>query len=203
MTAEILSVGTELLLGDIVNTNAAFLSRELANLGIAVYRQATVGDNHERLTAQIKQSLENADMVIISGGLGPTLDDITKPVAAEYFGRKLVIHEESLERIKKRFEHRELPENVHLNALIPEGATALQNDFGSAPGCIIEENGKSKSENYRLHSELLGLYPPLNVSNEISKDKNIVSPNNPVADAKIQAACNDNNQKENNFFICN
>ena len=143
MTAEILSVGTELLLGDIVNTNAAFLSRELAKLGISVYHQATVGDNHDRLTAQLGQSFAKADCVIISGGLGPTQDDITKAVAAEYFGRGLTMHEESLERIKRRFAHRELPVNVERNAIIIEGAEALPNDNGSAPGIIVEQDGKT------------------------------------------------------------
>jgi len=103
MVAEILSVGTELLLGNIVNTNAAFLSQELASLGISVFHQATVGDNHGRLFCAIDSAFKNADLVVISGGLGPTQDDITKTVAADYFGQKLILHEESFERIKTRF----------------------------------------------------------------------------------------------------
>jgi len=143
MTAEILSVGTELLLGTIVNTNAAFLSEALAKLGIAVYSQATVGDNHDRLMLQLQQSFGKADMLIVSGGLGPTQDDITKSVAAEYFGQALVMHEESLNRIKARFAGRELPDNVERNALVLENAEILLNDNGAAPGIIIEKDGKT------------------------------------------------------------
>jgi len=144
MIAEILSVGTELLLGNIVDTNAAFLSQELAGLGVSVFRQTTVGDNHKRLFAALENAFQNADIVIISGGLGPTQDDITKEVAAEYFGRELFLHEESLQRIKTRFASRgrELPTNTNRNAIIPEGSIVLPNDNGSAPGVIIEENGK-------------------------------------------------------------
>jgi len=145
MTAEILSVGTELLLGNIVDTNAAFLSQELAGLGVAVFRQTTVGDNHGRLFSALKSAFENADVAIISGGLGPTQDDITKAVAAEYFGRGLYLHEESLERIKKRFaiRGRDLPQNSEKNAIIPECAQVLPNDFGSAPGVILTDEGKT------------------------------------------------------------
>ena len=146
MTAEIISVGTELLLGTIVNTNAAFLSRKLADLGIAIYSQSTVGDNHERLMAGIKHAFgkdEKTDIVIISGGLGPTQDDITKDVAAKYFNRGLVMHEESLDRIKIRFADQERKlGNESRNALIPENADVLPNDNGLAPGIIIEESGK-------------------------------------------------------------
>ena len=142
ITAEILSVGTELLLGTIVNTNAAFLSRELAKLGVAVYSQTTVGDNQKRLVSALSQAFQKADMVITIGGLGPTQDDITKEGAAEYFGLKMVMDEPSLERIKIRFGVRTLPENVEKNALVPETSTTLQNDNGSAPGICIEQNGK-------------------------------------------------------------
>ncbi|MCL2371996.1 MAG: competence/damage-inducible protein A [Defluviitaleaceae bacterium] len=142
MTAEILSVGTELLLGNIVDSNAAFLSRELAAVGVAVYRRSTVGDNKARLLQAFEAAFAGADMVVASGGLGPTLDDITKVAAAEFFGRQLVVHEESLARIKARFTGRELPENVQRNALVPEGAATLPNDFGSAPGIVLEEKGK-------------------------------------------------------------
>ena len=139
MTAEILSVGTELLLGNIVDTNAAFLSQELAGLGVSVFRQTTVGDNHKRLLNALKHAFDSADMVIISGGLGPTQDDITKAAAAEYFGQKLVLHEESMERIRQRFaaRGRDIPESAHLNAVIPENARVLPNDNGSAPGVVL------------------------------------------------------------------
>jgi len=144
MVAEILSVGTELLLGNIVNTNAAFLSQELAGLGVSIYRETTVGDNHKRLFSALENAFESADMIIISGGLGPTQDDITKEVAAEYFGRGLVLHEESLERIKVRFaaRGREIPISTDRNAIIPENSLVLPNDNGSAPGVVIEQDGK-------------------------------------------------------------
>jgi len=145
MTAEIMSVGTELLLGNIVDTNAAFLSQELAGLGVSVFRQTTVGDNHKRLLSALTHAFESTDMVIISGGLGPTQDDITKAAAAEYFGQKLILHEESMQRIRLRFaaRGRDLPENAQLNAIIPENAKVFQNDNGSAPGVAIENNGKT------------------------------------------------------------
>jgi len=142
MTAEILSVGTELLLGNIVDTNAAFLSQELAGIGISVFRQTTVGDNHGRLFCALTSAFENAEMVIVSGGLGPTQDDITKAVSAEYFGRELVMHKESLERAEARFAGRRMPENIERNAIIPSGSQVLKNDNGTAPGVVIEGEGK-------------------------------------------------------------
>ena len=94
--AEILCVGTELLMGDIVNTNAAYISRRLARLGIGVYRQAVVGDNPARLAEDVRAALSRSDLVIMSGGLGPTYDDLTKETVASVFGRKLTMHAPSL-----------------------------------------------------------------------------------------------------------
>jgi len=142
MTAEILAVGTEILLGNIVNQNAAFLSCELAQLGVAVYTHTAVGDNHERLAAAFERAFERADIVITTGGLGPTSDDITKAVAAAYFGLETEIHEESLQRIKNRFQGQALPENTERNALVPKTAKIFTNDNGCAPGICIEKNGK-------------------------------------------------------------
>jgi len=142
MTAEILSVGTELLLGNIVNTNAAFIAQELAKLGISTYNQSTVGDNHERLVAAFAHAFETSDMVITIGGLGPTLDDITKAAAAEYFGVGLVMHEETLSKIEAHSAGR-FSENIGRNAIIPEGCEILLNDHGQAPGVVIEKNGKT------------------------------------------------------------
>ena len=102
-SAEILCVGTELLLGDIVNTNAAFLSQKLAELGICVYRHTAVGDNPARLRDALSRALESADMVITSGGLGPTYDDLTKETVAEYFGREMELDAHSLGRIEEYF----------------------------------------------------------------------------------------------------
>jgi len=135
-------VGTEILLGSIVNANAAFLSRELAKLGIAVYRHTSSGDNHERLTHAFSEGFKQADIVITTGGLGPTQDDITKEVAAKFFGLNLVMHEESQKRIFERFAGRALPESVNRNALVPETAKILPNEHGSAPGICLKRDGK-------------------------------------------------------------
>ena len=102
-SAEILCVGTELLLGDIINTDAAYLSRQLAELGIPVYYQGVVGDNPERLTAALGAALGRAELVVMSGGLGPTCDDLTKETVARLFGREMELHEPSLERIRTYF----------------------------------------------------------------------------------------------------
>ena len=142
MIAEVLGIGTELLLGDIANTNAQFLSRELAVLGITVYGHTAVGDNGQRLSAALKHAFSKADMVVACGGLGPTQDDITKEVAAEYFGKEMVLHEPSWQAIKTRFGDRVLPDNVIRNAMVPEGCTILPNNHGSAPGVLMEEGGK-------------------------------------------------------------
>ena len=142
MIAEVLGIGTELLLGDIANTNAQFLSRELAALGITVYGHTAVGDNHARLSAALEYAFSKADMVVACGGLGPTLDDITKEVAAEYFGREMVLCEDSWQAIQKRFAGRKLSENVKRNAMVPEGSIILPNNHGSAPGVCLEQDGK-------------------------------------------------------------
>ncbi len=143
--AEILCVGTELLIGDIVNTNAAYLARRLGTLGIGVYRQSVVGDNPERLAADLSTALERADLVITSGGLGPTADDLTKEIAAKVFGRSMSMHQPSLARIEAYFAAtgREMTPNNRKQALMPEGATVFPNDYGTAPALALErEDGK-------------------------------------------------------------
>ena len=142
MIAEVLGVGTELLLGDIANTNAQFLSRELAGLGITVYGHTAVGDNAARLKAALAHAFGKADMVVACGGLGPTQDDITKEVSAAYFGREMVVDEVSWQAIQARFHGRELPENVIRNAMVPEGSVLFPNHHGSAPGVCLEVDGK-------------------------------------------------------------
>ena len=142
MIAEVLGVGTELLLGDIANTNAQFLSRELAGLGITVYGHTAVGDNPTRLRAALEYAFGKADMVVACGGLGPTQDDITKEVAAAFFGKEMVLDEPSWKAIKNRFTGRDMPENVIRNAMVPEGCTILPNNHGSAPGVCLEKDGK-------------------------------------------------------------
>lgn len=145
MKAEIMAVGTELLLGDILNTNAQFLAQELANLGIEVYYQTVVGDNPKRLKDTIFHAFSRADLIITTGGLGPTEDDLTKETAAEYFGEKLVLDEKALEWIKKGFARtgRVMTSNNIKQAMVPENyCTVLYNDHGTAPGIIMEKNGK-------------------------------------------------------------
>jgi len=142
MIAEIISVGTELLLGDTVNTNAAFLGRELAKIGVSVYHQTTVGDNPARLTAAFEESYaRGADLVIAIGGLGPTEDDITKEVAAEYFNRTLELHEPTWTAIKELFARNSSPvaKNNKKQAMLPVGCHVLKNPNGSAPGVYMEE----------------------------------------------------------------
>ena len=145
MRAEIMAVGTELLLGDILNTNAQFLAQELANLGIDVYYQTVVGDNPQRLKDTIYHAFSRADLIITTGGLGPTEDDLTKETAAEYFGEKLVLDEKAFNRIKTYFDRtgRVMTQNNVKQAMVPENnCTVLYNDNGTAPGIIIEKNGK-------------------------------------------------------------
>ena len=139
-SAEILCVGTELLLGEVINTNAAYLSLRLAELGISVYHQSVVDDNPGRLSEELSASLERADLVILTGGLGPTCDDLTKETAAELFGLPLVEDEKALNDIKSFFAKtgRIMSENNAKQALVPEGCHVLYNDWGTAPGMAIE-----------------------------------------------------------------
>jgi len=145
MTAEILCVGTELLLGNIVNTNSAFLSRELAAIGIFTYYQSVVGDNAKRLKESLALSISRADIVIITGGLGPTYDDLTKETVAEYFGLNMKMHEESLERLKKFFSqfNREMTPNNKKQAMMPDGCIVFRNNYGTAPALAVEGKGKT------------------------------------------------------------
>lgn len=144
MTVELISVGTELLLGNIVNTNAAYLAEKCADLGLSCFYQSVVGDNEERLGAVLKAALERSDIVILSGGLGPTEDDLTKEVSAKVMGRQLVMHEPSKKRIEEYFTSRnmELTENNWKQAMMPEGAIAVNNENGTALGVIIEDGEK-------------------------------------------------------------
>lgn len=145
MKAEIISVGTEILLGDIVNTNSQFLAKELASLGIEVYHQSTVGDNKQRLLECFDESLKRSDLVITTGGLGPTGDDMTKETAAEYFGQELELHKPSLEVLESFFVKtgRKMAENNMKQVYFPKGAIVLKNNNGTAPGAILKKNDKS------------------------------------------------------------
>lgn len=144
MNAEIIAVGTELLLGQIVNTNAQFLSQELAALGIGLYCQTVVGDNPARLTEAVRQALQRAEVIILTGGLGPTADDLTRETVAEAMGRPLQFDEQIWQVISARMQRfgRQIPENNKRQATVPAGATSLPNPNGTAPGIAIEADGQ-------------------------------------------------------------
>ena len=142
-TVEILSVGTELLLGNIANTDAQMLSQGLSELGLNVFWHTVVGDNLQRAEEAVALAKKRADIIITTGGLGPTCDDLTKNVLAEAFGRKLVFDEGSAERIRSYFNRigRTMTDNNLQQAMLPEGCTILPNDWGTAPGCAFEADG--------------------------------------------------------------
>jgi nicotinamide-nucleotide amidase len=143
-TAEILAVGTELLLGNIANTNAQYLSQELSALGINVYWHTVVGDNPQRLRQALETARSRADIILATGGLGPTYDDLTKQTICEAFGLPLVLHGDILEGIRVFYRealHREMPANNFQQALLPQGCTVFRNAVGTAPGCAFESGG--------------------------------------------------------------
>lgn len=142
LSAEILCTGEELLLGDIVNTNAAFLSAELTKLGICVKTQSVVGDNPKDLKVEVACGLGFYDIIIISGGLGPTKDDLTKETVAELFKRKMQLHEPSIEAIKAYFSktNRVMSKNNEKQAMMPEGAIVFPNNYGTAPALALEND---------------------------------------------------------------
>jgi len=145
MTAELIAVGTELLLGDIVNTNAAFLSRELAKLGINVFTQTVVGDNKQRLHLAIDHAFgRGADVLIICGGLGPTEDDITKEALAEFWGIEMVFHEPTWKKVEIIFQNSgtRCPSNNRKQAMILEGSHVFNNPNGIAPGLCVTSSSK-------------------------------------------------------------
>ncbi len=141
MVVELVSVGTEILMGNIVNTNAAYLAEQCTALGLLCYYQTTVGDNEKRLLETVQTAMKRADLVILSGGLGPTKDDITKEVCAKACGRKLVMDGASRVAIEKYFEKmgKEPTENNWKQAQVPEKSIVLPNPNGTAPGLIIED----------------------------------------------------------------
>ncbi len=145
MIVELISVGTELLLGNIVNTNARFLAEKCALLGLSMYNQVVVGDNRERLADAVKTALSRSDLVILTGGLGPTEDDLTKETCAEAMGYGLVEDAHTRARIEEYFKNsifKEITDNNWKQAMVPEGAIVLDNNNGTAPGLILEKDGK-------------------------------------------------------------
>ncbi len=145
MNAEILAVGTELLMGQIANTNAQYLSRRLADLGIRVLYHSVVGDNPERLSESLALALSRSDVVLLTGGLGPTKDDLTKETVAAAFGMELVRDEAVFAQISAFFHKigREMVESNAKQAFLPKGSTLVPNRNGTAPGCLIERDGKT------------------------------------------------------------
>lgn len=150
MITELISVGTEILLGNIVNTNSAYLSEKCALLGLSVYYQDVVGDNEGRMRDVIRTALDRSDIVILTGGLGPTEDDITKEVTADLMGmplkedshsRKLI--DKYLKEYEKNNPQRRITKNNYKQAMVPEGAIVLDNHNGTAPGLILEKKGKT------------------------------------------------------------
>lgn len=141
MRTEIIAVGTELLLGEIVNTDAPMIAQGLAELGIGVYFQTVCGDNPDRLKSVLEVAKQRADLIITTGGLGPTADDLTKETIAAAFGKGLVRDEESMARLREHFKGRTMTKNNEKQADVPEGCTVFQNDWGTAPACAFEGEG--------------------------------------------------------------
>lgn len=143
MNAEIISVGTELLLGETINTDAADVARLLSEFGINVFWQTVVGDNPGRLEQIVRRAKERSDMIITTGGLGPTCDDLTKETVAAAFGKKLVLNKEEEARLRGLYKERNtyMTENHLQQVMLPEGCTVLVNDWGTAPGCAFEADG--------------------------------------------------------------
>ncbi|MCX7599665.1 MAG: competence/damage-inducible protein A [Armatimonadetes bacterium] len=144
MRAEIISVGTELLLGEIIDTNAAYLSQRLARLGVDVLYRVTVGDNLGRLADQIRQSMQRAEIVILCGGLGPTEDDLTREAVAEATGKRLIRLPEIEQWLREFFttRGRQITPNNLRQAQVPEGGRTLPNEVGTAPGVVVEAEGR-------------------------------------------------------------
>ncbi len=145
MVVELISVGTEILMGNIVNTNAAYLAEQCVRLGLNCYYQDVVGDNEERLSSTLKMALDRSDVVILSGGLGPTPDDLTKEVAAKVAGVNLYMDEESKAAIAEYFARigKDPTNNNWKQAMMPVGSTVFPNNNGTAPGCAIKVGEKS------------------------------------------------------------
>ncbi len=158
MNAEILCVGTELLHGDIVNTNAQYISKKFAEIGIDVHYQSVVGDNPDRMKEGFHLGFSRADIVICTGGLGPTKDDITKEILADYFNLEMVYDEDSFEHVKTMYARfrKDMPKNNMRQTYFPKGSKILKNDNGTANACILRE--KTNEGQYKIGILLPG--PP-------------------------------------------
>ena len=140
-SAEIIAIGTELLLGEISDINTAFIAKALNQIGIDIYRTSIVGDNQSRITDLIKHSIKRAQIVITTGGLGPTVDDPTRQAVADVYGEKLIFHEHLWEQIQSRFRafNRIPTANNKRQAFIPQNAIPIENPVGTAPAFYIYE----------------------------------------------------------------
>ena len=152
MPAEIISIGDEILIGQITNTNAQWMAQQLNLIGISVSRLTTVGDNREDMLSVLKEAQARANIILITGGLGPTSDDITKPVLCEFFNTKLVFNETCFEDVKFQFESRgiKMPEVNRGQAEVPENCTPIRNKNGTAPGLFFEIQASDKSKDKPL-----------------------------------------------------
>jgi len=146
MRAEIITIGDELLIGQVINTNAAYLGRELGALGIPVMRETTVGDDLAATLKEFRRAWNSSDVVIVTGGLGPTHDDISKAAVAKFFRAKMSLHKPTLKAVRERFArlgYKTMPEINIGQAMVPEGFVALRNERGTAPGLLLHQNGKT------------------------------------------------------------
>jgi nicotinamide-nucleotide amidase len=146
MRAEIITIGDELLIGQVINTNAAFLGRELSSLGIPMVRETTVGDDLKPILKEFRRAWKESDVVIVTGGLGPTHDDISKAAVATFFRAKMTLHTPTLKAVRERFArlgYEKMPEVNVGQAMVPEGFRALRNDWGTAPGLMRHEHDKT------------------------------------------------------------
>ena len=156
MNIEILNTGSELLLGRVLNTHQQWLCRRLADLGYVVRRQIAVPDTAADIQSAVREALNRADLVVVTGGLGPTSDDLTRDLIAQLLGKQLRLDDAVLDHIKKRFAARQqpMPKNNEVQAMVPEGALVLANPNGTAPGLAmkIDEDGRWKMEDGGRHS---------------------------------------------------
>ncbi len=145
VNAEILSVGTEIIIGDIVDTHSQYISKLLCKFGINVFYHSSVGDNEKRIIERVQDALNRSDLVIVTGGLGPTADDMSKECVAKALGLELELDESILDNIKQYFDKlgREMTQNNIKQAYVPKGAKVIQNDYGTAPGILIETDNKA------------------------------------------------------------
>jgi nicotinamide-nucleotide amidase len=143
--ASIITIGDELLIGQVIDTNSAWIAQQLNSIGIPVMRRVAVGDNHEDITQALNQESASVDIILITGGLGPTADDITKPLLCEYFGGKMMLHEPSLQLITHRFEQifkRPMTDRNRKQAEVPDCCQVILNHNGTAPGMQFKKAGK-------------------------------------------------------------